>query len=85
MTKNQSQTNNMERLEDDLTALAEKHGLVNCALCATRASDNYFVAYAAPTKSPSSYFDIVLNVGRMWQWTRDEVRKHLNQFERPKE
>lgn len=70
-----------DALHRELIALCEKYDVTAAAFCG--ASGDQYVGMLLKKKfSPSEFFLTVTNVGRLWQWAREETKGHLDRFER---
>lgn len=72
---------NYDELRGDLAGICEKHGLSGAAFCGSRGGR--FIGLAVKQRfSPTEFFLVVTNIGRLWQWAREETKQFLDRFER---
>lgn len=69
------------KLESDLRILTKKHNLKNCAFCGMDAQDHFF-GQLITDKTYTGVWETALNVGRLWQFVREETRTLLNMFDK---
>ena len=76
--------NEMSDLQKDLDAVGKKWSLKNCAFCGSDNEGN-FVGTQVGSTTVLSFWETSLNVGRLWQHMRTQVRNILNEHERGKD
>lgn len=71
----------IDNLRKAINAVAELHHVKNIAFCATAEGDNKFVGFVGEQGLQNS-FNAVLNVGRLWQHSRQCIKDILGDFEK---
>ena len=72
-----------EQLNVDLNDLCKKHNLKDGAFCAVHVeSEEYVGNLAIPDPTYQAYMMSSLNVGRLWQHARENIRKIMGEFEK---
>lgn len=70
----------IESFEEKLTKLVDEYEIKNAAFCGQR--DEEYVGFVVGKHNLLSMWEVVLNVGRLWQHMRENTRSTLNRFER---
>lgn len=78
-TQREEVTNTINK---DIQAIAEKHNLTNCFFGGTDSTGQLLGFMVGNEITLTDMWITVLNVGRLWQWARDEVRAALNMYDR---
>lgn len=72
-----------EQLNVDLNDLCKKHNLKDGAFCAVHVeSEEYYGNLAIPDPTYQAYMMSSLNVGRLWQHARENIRRIMGEFEK---
>lgn len=72
-----------DEINRELATLTEKFGLTNAAFCGIDAEGGYFGTFVdSQHMSAGELVTAAANVGRLWQFAREQVRNFLNRFER---
>ena len=72
----------IDLLSDELSDVAEKHGLRNCSFCGINKDDEFVGMFLTRNVTTMTAWESILNVGRLWQHARETSRTLLNTFER---
>ncbi|OPX96075.1 MAG: hypothetical protein A4E60_03519 [Syntrophorhabdus sp. PtaB.Bin047] len=71
-----------DKLNKDLTKIADKYKLRHCAFCGTTPEDEFYGVAVGEKVLMTDAFNIALNVGRLWQYFREATRNALDTFEK---
>ena len=67
----------------DLEKLMKVHGIRNASFCGTGAEGGYWGLMSVQEHQDApGLFESVLNIGQLWQHTRETVRSILDDFEK---
>lgn len=64
----------------ELEILADNYGIKHAAFCGETKEGN-FIGLAVGEKTPGDAFLTAQNIGRLWQFIREQVRNSLNKFD----
>ena len=66
----------------DLIALCYQHNIKNVSITGQMEEKYLGMVFVDAEKNMTGFFESVLNVGRLWQYTRERVQIILNDFEK---
>ena len=69
-----------EQLQADLQKVVGKYKLINWGFCAEE-KDHVFVGMIGKAKMSSDYMLAFVNIGRLWQYSRQSCRSFLDSYE----
>ena len=69
----------MDKLQKELEMIAEKYNVEHASFCGS--SDQQFIGFAVSGQTRGEVWETVLNVGRLWQFMREQTRQVLNSYE----
>ncbi len=69
-----------KELQKDLEALKEKYKITGAAF--TGMCDNQFLGIPIGKMAWGEMFEMICNVGRLWQYMRQMAKDNLNNFEK---
>ena len=72
-----------DKLQYELTEVVKKWNLRGCSFCGS-CEEATFIGFRLGGNNKSEFWEAVMNIGRLWQFAREQSRSVLNQFERPR-
>ena len=71
----------MDKIRSKLQVLCENSGLTNYAFTCTD-KDGHYIGFTKEKLKTTEFFETTMNVARMWQFCREQVREALNNFDK---
>ena len=68
-----------EKIKIALNQLCQDHDIKNASFCGS--VNGGVFAYVSLNQTDNNVFESIMNVGRLWQYTRGVTRKMLDEFE----
>lgn len=75
--------NEMESVETDVIELCKKHGITSASFTGTTKDGTGISLFSVDNQVVNGQcFDAALNVGRLWQHVRQQIKTGLDNFEK---